>query len=57
MIATRTDWRLIGLLYVGGLLAAWQFAKIALSLEALADVYEGTMKVFAELAELTGSDQ
>lgn len=35
----RTDWRLIGLLYVGGLLAAWQFAKIALSLGALSQAY------------------
>ena len=42
MTPTRTDWRLIGLLYVGGLLAAWQFAKIALVLDALGDVYPDT---------------
>lgn len=39
MSEMRTDWRLIILLYAGGLLAAWQFAKIALSLAALSDVY------------------
>lgn len=41
MHRTQTDWRLIGLLYIGGLLAAWQFAKIALSLVDLAAVYQG----------------
>ena len=38
----RTDWVLIGLLYAVGLLAAAQFAKVALTLEALAGVYPGS---------------
>ena len=37
----RTDWRLIGLLFLAGLLAAAQFAKIALNLEALSVAYPG----------------
>ncbi|MEM9426760.1 MAG: MFS transporter [Pseudomonadota bacterium] len=37
----HTDWRLIGLLFLAGLFAAAQFAKIALTLEPLADVYPG----------------
>ena len=38
----RTDWRLIGLLYLVGLFAAGQFAKIALTLDALAAEYPGS---------------
>ncbi len=37
----RTNWRLIILLYCCGLLAAWQFAKIALSLKDLSEFYAG----------------
>ena len=39
MTDTKTRWGLILLLYAAGLLAAWQFAKIALTLTALADAY------------------
>ncbi|MXQ07069.1 MFS transporter [Alphaproteobacteria bacterium GH1-50] len=39
MTETKTQWALIVLLYLSGLLAAWQFAKIALSLAALDQVY------------------
>ncbi len=35
MASSTTDWRLIGLLYLAGLLAAAQFAKIALYLDEL----------------------
>lgn len=37
----KTDWRLIALLYIVGLLAAAQFAKIALMLGVLAEIYPG----------------
>lgn len=37
----HTDWRLIGLLFLAGLFAAAQFAKVALTLEPLAAVYQG----------------
>ncbi len=37
----KTDWRLIALLFVTGLFAAAQFAKIALTLEPLSIVYPG----------------
>ncbi|MEL6644036.1 MAG: MFS transporter [Pseudomonadota bacterium] len=37
----RTDWRLVALLFIAGLFAAAQFAKIALTLEDLAAVYPG----------------
>ncbi len=37
----RTDWRLIGLLFLAGLFAAAQFSKIALTLEPLAAIYPG----------------
>lgn len=43
----KTDWRLIGLLFLVGLLAAAQFAKIALSLDALRAVYPGAPLPFA----------
>lgn len=43
----RTNWVLIGLLYAVGLLAAAQFAKIAVSLEALELVFPGTPVPFA----------
>ena len=43
----RTDWRLIGLLYLVGLFAAGQFAKIALTLDALAIKYPGSAVPFA----------
>lgn len=36
---TKTDWTLCALVYVAGLLAAAQFAKIALSLDALGVIY------------------
>ncbi len=45
--AMRTDWRLIGLLFVAGLLAAAQFAKVALTLGDLVAVYPGTPLPFA----------
>jgi len=37
----RTDWLLIGLLWALGLMAAGQFAKVALALEPLAERYPG----------------
>lgn len=37
----RTDWRLVALLYIAGLLAAGQFAKVALTLDGLSAVYPG----------------
>lgn len=37
----RTDWRLIALLFLAGLFAAGQFAKIALTLEQLQAIYPG----------------
>ncbi len=47
----RTDWRLILLLFVSGLFAAAQFAKIALTLDALQAVYPGRALPFAVSAQ------
>lgn len=47
----RTDWRLILLLFVVGLFAAAQFAKIALTLEPLAAVYPDRALPFAVSAQ------
>lgn len=47
----RTDWRLILLLFVAGLFAAAQFAKIALTLDDLAVVYPGSAVAFAVSAQ------
>lgn len=47
----RTDWRLIGLLFVAGLFAAAQFAKIALTLEPLARIYPDAPVAFAVSAQ------
>ena len=43
----RTDWRLIGILFLAGLFAAGQFAKIALTLEDLGAVYPAAPLPFA----------
>jgi len=43
----RTDWRLIGLLFLAGLFAAAQFAKIALTLGDLGAIYDGAALPFA----------
>ena len=43
----RTDWRLIGFLFLAGLFAAAQFAKIALTLDDLGTVYSGGGLPFA----------
>ncbi len=43
----RTDWRLIGLLFLVGLFAAAQFAKIALTLEWLEPIYPGVPLPYA----------
>lgn len=43
--ATRTDWPLVALLFAVGLLAAGQFAKIALTLEPLEAVYPAHVPV------------
>ncbi|SMX22336.1 MFS transporter [Boseongicola aestuarii] len=43
----RTDWRLIGLLFLAGLFAAAQFAKIALTLQDLGAIYDGAALPFA----------
>ena len=43
----QTDWRLIGLLFMAGLFAAAQFAKIALTLEDLGAIYDGAALPFA----------
>ncbi len=47
----RTDWRLILLLFVAGLFAAAQFAKIALTLDALEAIYPGRPVPFAVSAQ------
>lgn len=39
--AEHTDWRLVALLFVAGLLAAGQFAKASLALDPLAEAYPG----------------
>lgn len=36
-----TDWRLVSLLFLAGLLAAGQFAKVSLALDALSEAYPG----------------
>jgi MFS family permease len=43
----RTDWRLQGLLYLAGLLAAAQFAKVAVSLGRLASQYPEALLPYA----------
>ncbi|MCU4651762.1 MFS transporter [Roseibacterium sp. SDUM158016] len=43
----RTPWPLMGALYLGGLLAAGQFAKVSLTLGALAQAYPGAPVAFA----------
>jgi MFS family permease len=43
----RTDWRLIGLLFLTGLFAAAQFAKISLTLVDLGRIYPGAALPFA----------
>ena len=43
----RTDWRLVSLLYVTGLLAAAQFAKISLTLPALEAQYPAVPMAYA----------
>lgn len=53
----RTDWTLVALLYLAGLLAAGQFAKVALLLEPLGVVYPigaGMLPVLVSLIGLTG---
>ncbi|MDU8945369.1 MFS transporter [Ovoidimarina sediminis] len=47
----RTDWRLILLLFVAGLFAAAQFAKIALTLDDLALIYPDRPVAFAVSAQ------
>ncbi len=47
----RTDWRLILILFVAGLFAAAQFAKIALTLDALEAIYPGRPVPFAVSAQ------
>jgi MFS family permease len=42
----RTPWALMGALYLGGLLAAGQFAKVSLTLPALAGAYPGAPVAF-----------
>jgi predicted MFS family arabinose efflux permease len=42
----RTPWALMGALYLGGLLAAGQFAKVSLTLPALAEAYPGAPVAF-----------
>jgi predicted MFS family arabinose efflux permease len=42
----RTPWALMGALYLGGLLAAGQFAKVSLTLPALAGAYPGVPVAF-----------
>ena len=52
----RTDWRLVGLLFVAGLLAAAQFAKVTLTLGSLAALYPGAPVTLAVGAvSLTGA--
>jgi MFS family permease len=46
MQEARTPWALMGALYLGGLLAAGQFAKVSLTLPALADAYPGAPVAF-----------
>ena len=50
----RTDWRLIFLLFLAGLFAAAQFAKIALTLEPLAEVFPSQPLPFAVSALSVG---
>lgn len=47
MDAVRTPWALIGALYLTGLVAAAQFAKVSLTLTALAGAYPGWPVAFA----------
>ncbi|MBV0911699.1 MFS transporter [Anianabacter salinae] len=52
-----TDWILVILLFVAGLFAAGQFAKISLSLGALAEVYpgrDGVLPLAVSMVSLTG---
>lgn len=52
----RTDWRLIALLYVVGLLASGQFAKIALTLESLAVIYpEQSVTILVSAVSVAGA--
>ncbi len=57
MTRIRTDWTLVILLFIAGLFAAGQFAKISLSLGALAEVYPGAggwLPFAVSLVSLTG---
>ena len=50
----RTNWWAVGLLWVGGLLAAGQFAKIALTLEPLGLRYGAGPEAMAPLVSVVG---
>ena len=50
----KTDWRVVALLFVVGIFAAWQFAKIALPLLDLAQFYQRDPKSLAFLVSVVG---
>ena len=50
----KTDWRVVALLLVVGIFAAWQFAKIALPLLDLAQFYQRDPKSLAFLVSVVG---
>jgi len=52
--AERTDWRVVGLLFVAGIFAAWQFAKIALPLGDISALYGSTPEGLAWLVSIVG---
>ena len=54
MDAQRTDWRLVILLWVAGLLAAAQFAKISLVLEDVARFFERDLTAVAPIVSVVG---
>lgn len=50
----RTDWRLVAVLFVVGLLAAAQFGKISLTLPLVAETYDRTAPQVAFLVSVVG---
>ena len=54
MDAARTDWRLVILLWVAGLLAAAQFAKVSLVLKDVARFFQSDLAGVAPIASVVG---
>ncbi|EKE45017.1 major facilitator superfamily protein [Oceaniovalibus guishaninsula JLT2003] len=54
MTRDRTDWPLVAMLFVAGLLAAAQFSKVSLSLAELGRAYERAPESLAHLVSIVG---